>query len=850
MPLSVDPLSFFLGIIIATIFWWMIARLRPLSKEMGATLQARREESKARHSNSLEENHRRITLRRAQGMHLAAPLFALDEIIQEPRLLAPPAQPEPGAPAVSEDVITLTLPYLPAWPEIAAAYNAPTLGVGAALTGGMNIVIVGQPGMGKSVALAHLATLSANRSDQLGPLKDCIPFLLHVADLKLPAASAKEVIDRIVEMTSEHASVLNLGRVAGFVQGTFRAGRALLLLDGFDELTAEGQTNAAAALKLVLQEYPRIHVVTTGVPEYVDGLLSLRFAPLPIAAWSTSRQAVFLQRWGVLWNHYIATESWAQNGQRVDPLLLTAWLGADNQFLTPLELTLKVWAAYAGDLRGPGVRDAIGAHVRRLVPGNTPLAALETLAMQVTLACLPIFDPRRARQWVKSFELPEEVANIPEEPAAEQSADAPELKDEKPAARQKGRKRGRNAATPTPGLLGRLASSGLVIAYPNNQMRFAHPVFGGFLAGRALSAYSVDDKLLAQPDWTGKLLAMHYLASYGDATAMLKRLLDWSRLPMHRPLLAAARWLRDAPRTAPWRAKLMSALADLLHSEGLPLGLRGQALAAFVTSKDPGIPALFRQLANTLSFELMRLLALGSGAIGDVKAVKTLEGILGAPSVSARRAACLALSAIGTPDAMELVARTLLTGDEDLRRAAAEGLSNDVREGHPMLKDGARMSDILLRRAVVYGLGRVGEPWAIELLEKMRVEDDQWVVRNSATEVLEAMNSTGDPHIPRPLKPPSETPWLIEFAGTLGVGISPGTPATDLLLAALKSPKESDRLAALPYLKQKPTDGIVKEIYGAMYGDDSEVREAAFLTLWEIGASGYKLPHPTQFGFS
>ena len=170
----------------------------------------------------------------------------------------------------------------------------------------------------------------------------------------------------------------------------------------------------------------------------------------------------------------------------------------------------------------------------------------------------------------------------------------------------------------------------------------------------------------------------------------------------------------------------------------------------------------------------MRLVALGSGAAGDTKAVKTLEGVLLAPSISAQRAACLALIAIGTTEALEMVAQTLLNGDEDMRRAAAEALANDVKEGHAMLKDGVTMQDILLRRAVVYGLARVNEPWATELLQKVRVDDDQWVVRNSASEVLDAMNSANDPRIPRPLKPPSETPWLIAFAGTQGVGISPG----------------------------------------------------------------------------
>jgi HEAT repeat protein len=166
-----------------------------------------------------------------------------------------------------------------------------------------------------------------------------------------------------------------------------------------------------------------------------------------------------------------------------------------------------------------------------------------------------------------------------------------------------------------------------------------------------------------------------------------------------------------------------------------------------------------------------------------------------------------------------------------------------------MLKDGATMRDILLRRAVVYGLARVHEPWADQLLETVRVDDDQWVVRNSAHEVLETRNIAADPRVPRPLQTPSASPWLIAFAATQGIGISPGAPATDVLLAALKSPKVEERLAALEYLKQTPTDGVIKGIYSVMFGDDSEAREAAYLALWEIGASGYKLPHPSQYGF-
>ena len=141
---AVDPFSFFVGFIAASVFWLLVSRARPLWNEMREGFKEQREAAQARKTNTVEENHRRITLRRAQGMHLAAPLFALDEIIQEPLLIAPPQVVEPGVPPKFEDIISQTLPYLPGWPEIAAAYHTQTLTLPQALSGNTNIVIIGR----------------------------------------------------------------------------------------------------------------------------------------------------------------------------------------------------------------------------------------------------------------------------------------------------------------------------------------------------------------------------------------------------------------------------------------------------------------------------------------------------------------------------------------------------------------------------------------------------------------------------------------------------------------------------------------------------------------------------------
>ncbi len=839
---AIDPFSFFVGFLTASVFWWLVTRGRPLWDELRANIKEQREVAQSRKTSSVEENHRRVTLRRAQGMHLAAPLFALDEILQEPLLIAPPQIVEPGKPLKFEDVISQTLPYLHTWPEIAAAYHAQTLTLPQALSGNANIVIIGQPGVGKTVALAHLASLAANRSEKLEALKDAVPFFFHVANLKLPIADPKDALAPIIEAASENAPLLDVGRLPGFFQNAFKNGDALLLIDGYDEITPEGQQIVTDYFKIILQNYPKTRIVTTGAPEYLDGLIGLGFAPLSLMTWSNRENEKFIGQWGELWSQTVAMEAWAQTGpEQVDPTLLNVWLSADNSNLTPLELTLKAWGAYAGDSLGPHVLEAIATHIRRIAPANTPLAALETLAMQVAVNVQPIFDPRVARAWIKSFEVVEEKpeGSITEQPA-EETTEEP-----KP---QRGKKAEKVVATPTSGLLGKMASSGLLVVYPNHKMRFVHPVFAGYLAGRALMNYNAEETILNQPDWSGKYLAMRYLAAHGDASKLVQAFMEFSRLPMHRPLFAAARWLRDAPRNAPWRGKLFGTLATVLQTEGLPLNLRGQAMAAFVVSNDPSAMTLFRQLATTLSFELVQLSVLGSGAMHDPKSVEILERALAAPSMSVRHAAAMALVAIGTNEALESVAHTLLNGDEDIRRAAAEALANDPGEGHAMLRDGITLTDILLRRAVAYGLGRVSEPWAVETLKKIQIEDDQWVVRNAATEVLDSKTSVGS-LAPHKLKAPSESPWLIEFAAKQGVGISPGVPATDVLMLALKSEDPETRLAALPYLKFTPNEGVIAHLYDAMYKDDSELREATFNILWELGASGIKLPHPSQYGY-
>ncbi len=80
------------------------------------------------------------------------------------------------------------------------------------------------------------------------------------------------------------------------------------------------------------------------------------------------------------------------------------------------------------------------------------------------------------------------------------------------------------------------------------------------------------------------------------------------------------------------------------------------------------------------------------------------------------------------------------------------------------------------------------------------------------------------------------------------MGILPDKPPTDVLLLALKSGEEDERLASLSYLRLMPVEGVFGTLYQAMYGGNPTLRESVYQTLTEMAARGAVLPDPVQYG--
>jgi hypothetical protein len=120
-----DALSFWLGVLAGALLWFLLSRLRPALKRIVANW---REQTQTSRLEKLLNDRVRLgndMMQYCQGLHLAAQLFSLDEIIIPPRVLTPAPLPMAYEPKPSEDITDWVIPYTLDWPELASYYGAP-----------------------------------------------------------------------------------------------------------------------------------------------------------------------------------------------------------------------------------------------------------------------------------------------------------------------------------------------------------------------------------------------------------------------------------------------------------------------------------------------------------------------------------------------------------------------------------------------------------------------------------------------------------------------------------------------------------------------------------------------------
>jgi len=792
-----DMPEFLTGVVFGFALIWIFTRMRPIFDGLSNVRQDFLGNINLQFSAGSTNRYQAEILTRANTMHLASDFFALDEIVVPPRVLAPPIPDDPeGTDPTPQDTLAV-VPNLPDWTFLSGIYSAPTISLADALADGANIMLTGPPGSGKTTALAYLAIKSIRKDPEAGIASEMVPILINAVDLQFDRRSRKDPTKPIITAAQEAASPNLASRIPGHLRPLFRGGSALVLLDGLDLLSPEEMPPIAAWLEQLIHDHPKIRIVAAGPVRGYDGIPNAGLTLVPISPWTEYDQRVFLSRWAQSWQQHIIPSLPKRRIGDVDTALITGWLAGINRGYTPLELTLRTWAAYIGDTRGSRIVDNLEAYITRFLKADEQ--------QQAEAAGLTWINNRQG------------------------------------AVDERSLRRG------TP--VGDLIKAGILNRNAGKKVSFTQPAVGAYLAARAMLNTGIPETA-PQIGWAPAETAMTYFAAMGDIEDVAMRYIQDSDDPLETNLLTCARWLTEIPGKLKWKNQALRALATVASSDERPYGLRLRTIHALAKAGDPSIAILFRRLLEADTPSSRVLGALGLGGLKDEKSVEQLSNVAFQDrNLHVRRAACLALAAIGTEQAMEGLGEVLLGGDEEVRLAAAEAMACHPDEGFAMLKDASEHENLLTRRASVFGLARVPEDWALEILDRVRVEDDQWVVRGAAAEAAERRREPPWKVTP-PIKEISELPWLIEFAERVGLGIAPGHAALEMVRQALNKGTPEEKISALETIAWGGGEELGLELYHSLYASEPYLRDGAFEALWRLKAAGKEIPAPEQYGIA
>jgi hypothetical protein len=121
-----------------------------------------------------------------------------------------------------------------------------------------NLVILGGPGSGKTTLLRQIGLRAAESGRY-------IPILLTFRDAIASAGrdSAPGAAVDIISMIEDHFRRLEFSLDPGAIRGVLESGRAMLLLDGLDEILMQEQARVIEGVLGCVARYPRIPVILT-----------------------------------------------------------------------------------------------------------------------------------------------------------------------------------------------------------------------------------------------------------------------------------------------------------------------------------------------------------------------------------------------------------------------------------------------------------------------------------------------------------------------------------------------------------------------------------------------------------
>ncbi|HUX76220.1 MAG TPA: HEAT repeat domain-containing protein [Anaerolineae bacterium] len=743
----------------------------------------------ARLQASAEDRYRELVAIRARSLVIPAGAVSLDSIFIEPRLFPPAPVPE----SLSE------IEPVPIGPRALPLHQ--TLG------GHPRLVILGTPGAGRTTSLAYVALAcarvardgdSAARVPALGPVQERLPLCVPLPAMDWSEADGADEHERDGTERLLHAAVAAVGGSSGMARALrqrLEAGQAVVLADGWDELSPQQRGQAAAWLTGRVDALPgNLWLVGAGTRGYAR-LIDAGFVPLTLAAWDAGQVEAFARRWVE-----ICTPA-GESTPVVVRRLVAALQGAARAGAPPLELALRALVVHT-DGEAPTRRAALFDRALDCLLWQEKEPWLSGVCRailgQVTLSL-----QQEGRATVTRAEID----------AAIETALPPS--EERPA---------RAVAHVFHALTG---ARGLLRPEGPGHYAPAHPLWQAYLAARQLAAVDPAELVeqLDDPCWAEVL---RFYAELGDmgplVAAWLHRPADMFHTHLHR----LSSWIGVAPEDAGWRDGAMATLARAFLQPGLPGPVRQALAESLAATGAPGLTYFFKQATQHPDAGVRVAAALGLTRTVSEADLAALEAVIADESAAVRAAVVRRLAHLGIDAATRWLARIVMAGDETLSPIAGEALARCGEEGVTFLREAVESEDAMVRRAAVLGLAQVK---ARELLEKLAREDGQWIVRSAALAALDELDERESISGVAPPPEVEQLPWLISWAASQREGVEVGDAARRMLRRAMSAGDAPVRLAAAQTLAQVGRPDDVELLKTALSDDDPSVANAALEAL-------------------
>lgn len=373
--------------------------------------------------------------------------------------------------------------------------------------------------------------------------------------------------------------------------------------------------------------------------------------------------------------------------------------------------------------------------------------------------------------------------------------------------------------------------------------QFRHSILRQYLAAVSLREASDADivRRSNQPTWEETLA---YTAGLRPVDAAAQARMNAAPDVRYSHLTSLARWAAFMEAKPAWRANLLRQLGSLMAAQTQFPYLRERFAAALVSMRDPDARKIFDRALRAPDATTRRVAALGCGALRDTDAVSTLNNTLRDVDPMVQWSAVAALGMLGTEDGYDGLGMALLTGTELVRQMAAETLADLPDIGYETLYDAVREEDIDLRRAAVFGLGRVRTKWSAVEVYRVFLDDQQWYVRSAAQTIVTDLQEHTNAMSLRRYPSTENVGWLRDWVSGFGARMSEIDPEEALIEMLMASDPIMQPVAA----QAIPQLGLIHRV-GALYNvlKDLEplVRDTAQRALSEIELqTGQPLPAP------